>query len=253
MRVVRLSAFVVTVFSLLAAPSLTYGAAQLRAGATTSAQPTAAVGTALRQMQITFDPEVAVDPAASTLPPPTFNVTSFQLTVKYDATKLTVSNSNIQFIDPYSQTPVIIAGEGAGPASGSASNAFIDPTTGTISFISGQAPVGASSPGDVNIFSIFFTLKSTTLNTDGLTFSILADATHNDFIQGTNPNDPNPQTNKATSFGADVVPTTITTSFAAVQAAQANSVPLPAGTIPCASMLGLLVVRYWRRRGAAAA
>src|SRR5438270_9107492 len=97
MRKIYLFAFLGAFLVAWLAPSLGYAAAQLKAGATTSARPTAAYGTQLYYLQLSFDPDL----------PASYNVDNFQLSVQYDYTKLDVANSDIQFVYPFSETPPI--------------------------------------------------------------------------------------------------------------------------------------------------
>src|SRR5256885_3287745 len=122
MRIVHLSR--VTVLALiasLAVPLFGYGAAQLAAGAKTSARPTS-TNPQLRQMQITFDPDVLVG-GGDAVGIPSYNVTSFQLSVKFDQQFVSVLPA-VQFVGPYTQTVVIPGATDlgvpppAGPATG---------------------------------------------------------------------------------------------------------------------------------------
>jgi hypothetical protein len=142
-------------------PIHVFAAAQLAAGAKTSAQPTS-TNPQQRQLQITFDP--AVVPADETPSTPDYNVTSFQLSVSYDSTKLTFLG--VDFIDPYAPTLIKFT------------------TPGEIT-LGGSAPFGMTEPGDVNLFLINFKLKDTITLDDTLHITIFADSSQGDFITGT--------------------------------------------------------------------
>src|SRR5206468_6108646 len=110
-------------------PVWSRGAAQLAAGATTSAQPTSVIPS-VRKMQLTFDPDVeATSDVPGTRIGGPYNVTAFQLSVQFDASKVHVASlSDIQFIAPYDETVVIpigLAGEVPPPA-GPSQSAVID-------------------------------------------------------------------------------------------------------------------------------
>jgi hypothetical protein len=251
MRVVPLSR--VAVFALiasLAAPLFSYGAAQLAAGAKTSARPTS-TNPQIRQMQITFDPDVLGGEDGGI---PSFNVTSFQLSVKFDAPFVDVLPA-VQFVGPYTQTPGGTIGEvgadGVPPPAGPATGAVIDPAAGLISFIAGQAPVGNTQPGDVDIFLVNFQLKLGVPLDQVLTFTIFADPTKGDFIDGTDP-----LTGQVVhTEAASVIPTTITGSFNDFtnQVNGGASVPLPMGGGAGAVAAVLLAGMYYGRRARAGA
>src|SRR5439155_3642099 len=126
MRTVHFSVLGSAFLAIILAPSLSYGASQLAAGAATSARPTAAYGTQLYYLQLSFDPEQL----------PSFNVDGFQLSVQYDYTKLDVTNNDIQFIAPFTETQPPIGAPGTAASFG----ATIDTENGIISNIAGQAP-----------------------------------------------------------------------------------------------------------------
>ena len=249
----------VSVFALiasLAAPLFSYGAAQLAAGAKTSAQPTS-TNPQIRQMQITFDPDLLVgDGNGDAVTIPSYNVTSFQLSVKFDQQFVSVLPA-VQFVGPYTQTPPVIPGvgelgtDGVPPPAGPATGAVIDQTNGLISFIAGQAPVANTQPGDVDIFLVNFQLNPGVSLDQLLTFTIFANAANGDFIQGTDP--ATGQT--AFSDAAHVIPTTIVASFNDLTN-QVNgggsSVPLPSGAAAGALAILLLGAHYARRLRCAA-
>jgi hypothetical protein len=222
-----------------ASPVCSFGAAQLAAGAKTSAQPTA-TNPQQRQLQITFDPETEGGNGP-------YNVTSFQLSVQFDPTKVQVaSQSDIQLVGPYTDPgPITEVGEGENPPppSGGSTSSVINNVGGFVRFIVGQAPVGNTQPGDVDIFSIIFTLTGGTTFDDPLFFKIFADPAFGDFIGGTNPNDPS---DTVTTPAGLVVPTILQGSFNqfANQIAQgpAGGVPLPAGLWAGAAAAGIVIV-----------
>src|SRR5438270_12704245 len=114
-----------------------FGAAQLAAGAKTSAAPTS-TNPQQRQLQITFDPTfVNTENTAD------YHLDDFQLSVQYDATKLKVDS--IFFVDPFTENQTILtapslAGPAFSPPSGQqAFNYFDNDALGLISLISGSA------------------------------------------------------------------------------------------------------------------
>jgi hypothetical protein len=222
-------------------PVRSFAAAQLAAGAKTSAQPTS-TNPQQRQLQITFDPE---NEGGS------FNVTSFQLSVQFDPTKVQVSSqSDVQLVGPYTNPLTEISeSEGGPPPSGQSNSSVINNQTGFVSFIGGQAPVGNTQPGDVDIFSIIFTLPDTTSFDDLLFFKIFGDPGNNDFVGGTDPNDPS---NTTTTPAASVIPTILQGSFNqfANQVAQgpAGGVPLP-GALWTGAIAAAVVIALARRLG----
>src|SRR5437879_680465 len=142
MRRASLISAVAVFLAVVLLPSFSYGAAQLKAGATTSAKPTAAYGTSLYAIQLSFDPDVEGG---------SFNVDGFRLSVQYDYTKIDVDNTNINFIAPFTETQPIITG----PGLLAASSAHADfSTPGIIGNIAGDAPLAQTQPGDVYLFSI---------------------------------------------------------------------------------------------------
>lgn len=244
MFVPRSIALFLAAFAVAVSPICSFGAAQLRAGAKTSAQPTS-TNPQLRQIQLTFDPDVT--PGAGAVDNATYNVTSFQLSVKFDPTKVQVlSQNDVQLFGPF----VPDSGPGATvaiPAIG-VPTSNINNNSGLINFISGRAPLSQSSPGDVNIFTVTFNLLGTTTLDDLLTFTIFGDFAPQDnsgtldFITGTDP-----LTGKTlTSFGRDIAPTTITSSFngfaAQIAAAGGGAVPLPSGLSAGIVLLAAIVV-----------
>jgi hypothetical protein len=254
MSIRRIGVLLFSAFAALALPSLSYGAAQLKAGAKTSAQPTS-TNPQLRQIQITFDPDVVPDEA--TPDGGSFNVTGFQLSVQFSPGVVSVmSSSDIKLAAPYSNS-ISTDSVGAGPAA-TTTGPFNG--SGLVSAIGGQAPVGATSPGDVNIFSITFTLNSDVSLDQLMSFTIYAQTYSapgtaspagvpilgNDFISGTDPSNGNTIFTPA----AGVIPTTITGSFNSFSAQiAAAAVPLPAGA--WAGMLLLAMLGGWVKfRGA---
>jgi hypothetical protein len=178
MRAVFLTVVILAFFT----PSVAHAAAQLAAGAKTSAQPTS-TNPQQRQLQITFDPGHHGKPQDGG--DKSYNVTSFELSVKFDPNTVYATLADIELIDPYNGL-----GNGNG---GNADPPFIDNDTGLISHIHGSAPVEKTQGGDVNIFSIEFHLKdSVDLSKTQLTFEFGAKGAH-DFLGFTNPNDPSDQ------------------------------------------------------------
>lgn len=194
-------------------------AAQLAAGAKTSARPTA-TNPQLRQMQITFDPDVELPVAHPDVP--NYSVTSFQLSVSYDPDL--VSFNNLFFAPPFQQTPGSIFSN--------------DPITGIVSNISGTASAASVPPGqDVDIFAINFTLNPLTTFDDPLTFTIFASPIKSDFIAGTDPT-----TNQTIQTdAAGVEPTTIIVSF---NQATAITAPLPKSAYAGFATLAALAAGY---------
>lgn len=257
MSIRRIGVLLFSAFAVAALPSLSHGAAQLRAGATTSAQPTS-TNPQLRQIQITFDPDVIPDEVSTT---GSFNVTGFQLSVQFDPGVVSVMSSNdIRLAAPYSDSSST-ASVGAGPAATTTGGPFN--SSGLVSAIGGQAPVGATSPGDVNIFSITFTLNSDVSLDQLMSFTIFAQTYGttagaspggaspagaaffpNDFISGTDPL----TGNTAFTPAASVTPTTITGSFNSFTTQinlAAAGVPLPAGA--WAGMILLALLAGWMK------
>jgi hypothetical protein len=234
--------FICAVIAAAAAlPLRSFAAAQLAAGAKTSAQPTS-TNPQQRQLQITFDPETEGG---------SFNVTSFQLSVQFDPTKVQVSSqSDIQLVGPYTDPGMITEtseGVNAPPPSGGSSSSVIDNQGGFVNFIGGHAPVGNTMPGDVDIFSIIFTLTGGTSFDDPLFFKIFGNPGNNDFVGGTDPNNPS---NTTTTPAAQVIPTILIGSFNqfANQIAQgpAGGVPLP-GALWTGVMAAGVVIAFARR------
>jgi hypothetical protein len=223
----------------------TYAAAQLRAGAKTSAAPTS-TNPQQRAIQITFDPVVTPDSESG--PPPNdpgYDVDAFQLSVGYDSNLMTIGS--VDMVSPFG-TPSISAGISA---------AVVPGGTLSVSGDTGNDPT-AAGPGDVNIFSVTFILNSDVSFDQALNFSIFgsngtpselvgaspSQNTGSDFIEGYDP-----LTGQyLDTFGSDITPTFITTTFN--QATQAtgggSSAPLPAGA--WAGMLALGCCGWMARR-----
>jgi hypothetical protein len=200
-----------------------YGAAQLASGAKTSAQPTS-TNPQIRSCQITFDPGV-----------PLYSLTSFKLSVQYDAQFLTVND--IQFIDPFVQTNAV----------GTISNFDVAPTitidsvAGLISGIAGHTS-DVSRPGeDVNIFLVDFTLKSDVPLDTVLTFTIFADGPKGDFVAGTDP-----LTGDVLVTGA--APTTIQFAYNDPADFVVLGAPLPSTAVAGIAILGLAFGWHFIRR-----
>jgi hypothetical protein len=202
----------------LAFPVRSFGAAQLAAGATTSAQPTS-TNPQQRQLQITFDPRGD------------FNVTSFQLSVMFDPTFLEAMD--LQFVDPYTQTT------GHGPLT-------IDNTTGMISFIAGQAPVEQTQGGDVNIFLVNFQyLRDDTTFDDPFLIKIFASEANNDFIGLTQPDAPTAHFLVKPTDDPGIAPTVLFKSFNELAAEVA---PMPQAWIGGVVLGSLVLLRRMIRR-----
>jgi hypothetical protein len=207
----------------LAFPIRGFAAAQLAAGAKTSAQPTS-TNPQQRQLQITFDP--AVVPADSTPSTPDYNVTSFKLSVSYDAMKLKFKG--VEFIDPYEGTLVDLH------------------VPGEIT-LAGEAPFDETQPGDVNLFSINFELRSTapTAFDDTLHITIFADPTQGDFITGTPAFGP-----PVTTDPGHIEETALVGSFNqfAAEIAGEAAVPIPSVLPAAVCLFGIVAARRWVAR-----
>jgi hypothetical protein len=216
-----------------------FAAAQLKAGATTSAKPTS-TNPQQRAIQITFDPTVTPDSLAGPPPDdsdPGYDVTDFQLTVTYDTSLVTLQDTSL--VGPFESPDDSELASPAVPTLGSftiAGSTNGDPT--------------AAGPGDVNIFLADFTLNPGVSFDTPLTFTIDASGA-GDFVEGYDP-----FTNSyATSTGPDVVQTVLTVSFnqatAQTGGGGGSSTPLPAGA--WAGLLALGVCGYFVRRSSKAA
>jgi hypothetical protein len=250
MSIRSIGVFLFSAFAALALPSLSYGAAQLKAGAKTSAQPTS-TNPQLRQIQITFDPDVVPDEVVTT-GGGSFNVTGFQLSVQFSAGIVSVlSPNNIQLQAPYSNS-ITSSVAGANPAATTSGGPTVDNSTGLVSAVGGHAFVGTTSPGDVNIFSIIFTLDNNISLDQIMSFTIFAQTygasvgaspavpSSDDFVQGTDP----VTGNTIFTPAAGVIPTTITGSFNSFSAQiAAAAVPLPMGA--WAGMILLALLAGW--------
>lgn len=218
-----------------------YAAAQLRAGARTSAQPTS-TNPQLRQIQLTFDPDVVPDANATTPLDSPYAVTGFRLSVKYDPQSVSVQD--VLFVPPFVET---VGSEAAATTGTPGQNYVNDPAAGLVTFIQGAADVKNVPAGqDVNIFAMDFVLSRTTSFDTPLTFTIFANPTTGDFIEGTNPSQPGDQ---ITTFPAGITPTTLVLTFN--QATDlVNGTPLPTGA--AAGMMTLVALAIagplYRRR-----
>jgi hypothetical protein len=76
---------------MIAGAQRTYGAAQLKSGAKTSAKPTS-TNPEEREIQITFDPAAS---GSSVVQDPGYDVDAFQLSVSYDPTLMTLQDVNL--------------------------------------------------------------------------------------------------------------------------------------------------------------
>jgi hypothetical protein len=160
-------------------PRTTFAARQkamgLTSGAITATNPTQ------HQMQLIFDPGAL-----------SLNVQAFQLGVQYDSSVLDIVPGSFMNVNPFQldtqKGPII--------------------TPNLIDHISGSALRTATVPGDVNLFTITFQLKSDAKIDTPLRFKFGGfDAT--DFIRGVDTTDPNNPNNDVTFFTKDIVPTNI--------------------------------------------
>lgn len=184
--------------SCLGLPVSVYAAAQLAAGATTSARVTA-TNPQLRQIQMTFDPAIA--PLSTG---PFYNVTGFSLSLTWDSNVLTYVPGSLQYCAPFS--PVTYQ-----PVS----------SPGQLKNIAGEADPSMTSPGDVDLFSAWYQLQPNVPANSLVSVTVQA-LDNTDFIEGGNSFDPgNPQLS-VTSVGPNQIqPATATGAVGAV--------PLPAG------------------------
>ena len=215
-----------------------FAAAQLKAGAKTSAKPTS-TNPQERAIQITFDPTVTPDSVGGPPPPdtdPGYDVTDFQLTVTYDTSLVTLQDASL--VGPF-ETP---DDDEASPA--------ID-TLGSFTIAgSTNGDLTAAGPGDVNIFLADFTLNPGVSLDTPLTFTIDGSGP-DDFITGYDP-----FTGQfATSTDPDITPTVLTVTFNQATAQTGGgggaSAPLPAGALP--GLLALGFCGWFMRRGLKAA
>jgi len=216
----------ITLLTGLAFAFNTFAAAQLAAGAKTSAAPTS-TNPQIRQMQISFDPDVA--PLEPQVHPNVGNyaVTSFQLSVSYDPNLVTVKQLN--FLAPYQLTA------GTQPQN--------DAAAGIISTINGNAPIAAvagTAGQHVDIFTIDFTLNNGVSFSTPLPFTIFG-AVNNDFITGTDPSDNSTLTSKNLQQGdTNIEPTSINFTYQQM----IDATPEPASL----ALLGFAIPLLVRRR-----
>lgn len=214
------------VFAMLLAQS-SRGAAQLASGAKTSAAPTS-TNPQIRQMQISFDPDVAPLDVAAHPDVGNYAVTSFQLSVQYDPSAVAVKQVN--FLAPYQLTA------GTQPQNNAAA--------GIVSTINGQAPlaaVAATAGQHVDIFTIDFTLNNGISFNTPLSFTIFG-AVNSDFITGTDPSDNSQLTSTNTQQNPTAIePTTINMTYQQMIDA---TTPEPASL----ALLGLSIPLLVRRR-----
>jgi hypothetical protein len=257
MRQLRSLVPVLVVCAAMAGARSSYAAAQLKAGAKTSAAPTS-TNPQERAIQITFDPAIIPDSEAG--PPssdPGYDVDAFQLSVSFDSSLMTIGSIN--GVGPFND----VSSTTENPPSDISTAQPADGSSGLLD-ISGDTGdnLTAAGPGDVNIFSITFILNSDVSFDTALNFSIFGSDDPNgdsnsdvgvaspncvgaDFIQGYDPS--TGQT--ATTYGSNITPTYLTTTFN--QATQATSgggasTPLPAGA--WAGMLALACCGWIIRR-----
>jgi archaellum component FlaG (FlaF/FlaG flagellin family) len=258
MRQLRSLIPVLLVCALVAGARSTYAAAQLKAGAKTSAAPTS-TNPQERAIQITFDP--AVIPDSETDGPPTdtgYDVNAFQLSVSFDSSLMTVGSINgVGPFNDVSSTPENPPSDISTAQPADLSSGLLD-----ISGDTGDDPT-AAGPGDVNIFSVTFILNSDVSFDTALNFSIFGSDDPNtdnpesdagvagpdcafdaDYIQGYDPT----TGQYATTYGSNITPTFLTTTFN--QATQAtsggSSTPLPSGAL--AGVLALACSGWIARR-----
>jgi hypothetical protein len=224
MRHLPSGVIVLALFAFLAVAPNSYAAAQLKAGAKTSAQPTS-TNPSLRQIQITFDPSISPGIVVDN----GYDVDAFQLSVSYPANLMTVSD--VELVNPFINGGNA-AGPGASPATTPETGYVNDPVGGTISDISGVTPTNtAAGPGDVNIFYVDFTLDPGVSFDQELDFSLYANAANGDYISGYDPS-----TLSSTSTGADGIQSaSVATTF--------NEAPEPA----CLAFASLVLISLCRR------
>ena len=250
MRSSRVVALCVALLSLVLT-HFSYGAAQLAAGALTSARPTS-TNPQIRACQITFDPlmSAGASPGATTVPLSTLALTNFKLSVQYDPSLLTVND--VKFLLPYVEhNPLTTIGATPGAAVGGTSQFFtttvVNSNVAILGNISGFTfPTSVPAGQDVDIFLVDFTLNEGVSMNTPLPITIFANPQTGDFTQGTDPNTGQVVTTPPTGV---VVPTFINFTFNE-DSALAAGVPLPrsaaAGMVTLALLAGFGVVR--RRR-----
>ena len=172
-----LTAFIASTLGALL-PVAAHAAAQLKAGAATSAAPTAPAGSALRQLQIQFDPGPVVGGGIDF----THSVKEFQLSVAYNSSQVTLhplldaashpvaDYSNTTFSpQPNAQGLSLI-----GPYSDSAVGTGTVPP-GFDTFVTVTGITSTFAPGDVNIYSLLWDLTAQTSDSALVKFAIFGD------------------------------------------------------------------------------
>lgn len=217
------------------APARAHAAAALAKGLTSAA--VTSTDPALRQIQINFDPACS-DPST----PASLNVQAFDLSVTYDMAKLDVTK--IAFDAPF--IPTSFGKKDDHESSDGSEHENGKKKGGGLSLqdVSGFALPQLTKPGDVDLFSVIFTLKPGVSINDVLTFTFGAGP--KGFIVGVDPNNHF----KATVFTADqVVSTTIQASVA-----QGQITPLPpVMAMSGAGLTGLFGLTWLNRRRQTAA
>ena len=199
-------------------------AAQLKAGAKTSAAVTA-TNPALRQIQMTFDPEIV----SSVLTLDLYNVQSFDLGLTWDPTLITYVPGSVSYIAPFA-APVTGAGPTLAP--------------GVLSGITGTAPRASTVPGDVDLFSAWFQLKPG-IPIDKVVSVTFTAIDSTDFIHGINTLDPNNPAMDVTAMGPVQVESATASGAVGVAA-----VPLPSGAGAGLAALAVLIPLRLLKRNA---
>lgn len=251
-RVVRLTAVArLFALTLIAFAPQAFAAAQLKAGAKTSAQPTA-TNPQQRQLQITFDPVQFTPGEGSEGDPNTddFRMNDFRLSVQYDPTVLSVQS--IFFVPPFTENGVItdslasLAGPQASTPLGQQAMFFNNnPQTGFITNITGSANPNNVPPGDVNNFVVNFILNTGVSLDTPLFIRIFGGV--GDYVLGTDPTNGD----QLLSTPPDIQETILNLSFNQLAQAAAGpggaSTPLPsgayAGGLLAAGLIGCAAVR----------
>ena len=204
----------------------TRAAAQLASGAKTSAQPTS-TNPQIRQMQITFDPDIV--PLSQNAHPNVggpYAVSSYDLSVQYDPNL--VSESAVDFVAPYTMT----------------TDFQNDPAGGFLNGVAGSAPfdeVAGTAGKDVNIFIVTFTLNPGVDFNTPMSFTIFG-RPNVDFITGVDPSDNSTLTSQNTAQDPNAIePTTINLTYQQMIDA---TTPEPASL----ALLGFAIPLLTRRR-----
>ena len=203
-------------------PQISQAAAQLHAGAKTSAAITA-TSPAARQIQMTFDPDIVGNATSGNYP---LYVQSFQLGLSWDSTYLSYVPGSLTYIDPFYN-----------PSESTPSAT----TIATLSGIQGAASSDSLVPGDVNLFSAWFQLQPG-VPLDQIVSVTFGAQSQDDYITGANPSDPSNSDLYETLYGPGAIQ-----SATASGSVQAGAVPLPAGGwagLASLAALGFVACRY---------